>query len=311
MDFPKQIKKIIPCLFCCAFTGWLYSPVSAQQTGEAKGYVYGPSNEPIAHATVSLEGRQTETLTNEDGYFIFDNLPFGTYPAHIRMVGYQTLISKIIVRPDAVNGMRFTINPNPQMLSPVTVTAEKKQADMQKVPLPLTVISGRQIEERNIREVSDLLLASPNTMTFNAGAPTLNLISIRGVATYTTDPAIGVYVDGVPMFDGYSSSIQLQNIDRVEVLRGPQGTLYGRTGLGGVINIITRSPTNVTQGFASVGLSNYGSQQYALGFSGPLVKNKLFAGISALYDTRNGYFKNLYTGKDFDKPRTYTMAMLT
>jgi len=154
-------------------------------------------------------------------------------------------------------------------------------------------------------EMTDLVMTVPNLITMSGGAPTLNIMSIRGILTFSTDPAIGVYIDGVPMFDGYGTSMQLQDIERVEVLRGPQSTLYGRNALGGVINILTKQPGNITKGFAELGLGNYNAQEYRAGISTPLIKNKLFASVNGFYTGRKGLYKNEFDGKDYDDYKNY------
>lgn len=191
-------------------------------------------------------------------------------------------------------------------LKPVIVTAEKRENLLQRTPLSVSALSGLQIERSRTLEMGDLLLSVPNLMTMNVGAPTLSTIAIRGIMTFSVDPAVGVYIDGIPMFDGYSSSIQLLDIERVEVLRGPQSTLYGRNALGGIINILTRQPGDSLRGFAEAGFGKYASQHYSLGLSGPLIKNKLYAGFSGMYDRRDGYYTNQYTNKKYDGPEMYS-----
>jgi iron complex outermembrane receptor protein len=90
------------------------------------------------------------------------------------------------------------------------------------------------------------------------------------------------------------------------VLRGPQGTLYGRNAMGGVINIITKQPGNETSGFAELSAGNYGQQRYSAGLRTPLVKDKLFLGAALMYDGRNGYYTNEYTGGSYDKQHSFT-----
>jgi iron complex outermembrane receptor protein len=93
----------------------------------------------------------------------------------------------------------------------------------------------------------------------------------------------------------------LSDIERIEIIRGPQGTLYGRNAMGGVINIITRQPANYTNGFAEINIGNYGLQRYSAGIRSPLVKNKLFIGVAGLYTQQNGFYTNTFNNSSFDK----------
>src|SRR5690606_28633658 len=96
----------------------------------------------------------------------------------------------------------------------------------------------------------------------------------------------------------------LQDVERIEVLRGPQGTLYGRNAMAGVINIVTRQPTNRTSGVVELNAGNYGQQRYLLSIRTPLVKDKLFFGASGMYNGLNGFYTNDFDDSDYDKLQT-------
>lgn len=278
----------------------------AQGNNQVQGYIHTEEGAPAVGTSIALKEINMLTRADDNGYFVFKNVTAGTYTLTATLIGYEPSNSVIKVMDGSNESIHLQLHVNAKQLQPVVVSAEKRENNMQAVPMAVSAISGKEIERRKITEVGDLLLSVPNLMTMNDGAPTLSTIAIRGILTFSTDPAVGVYVDGVPMFDGYSSSLQFQNLERIEVLRGPQSTLYGRNALGGIINIITRKPDNAVHGFAEASLGNYGSQRYGLGLSGPLVKNKIFAGFSGLYDTRNGFFTNLYDNKKYDKPETWS-----
>lgn len=284
----------------------LQSYARAQEKASIQGNIRTGEGAPAAGVNIVIKDLNILTRSDDNGYFAFSNIPEGTYTLTASLIGYEPASQGITVKGGEATVITLVLHINPKQLQSVVVTAEKRENDLQRVPMAVSALSGQQIEEKKINEVGDLLLSVPNLMTMNDGAPTLSTIAIRGILTFSTDPAVGVYIDGVPMFDGYSSSIQLQNIERVEVLRGPQSTLYGRNALGGIINIITRKPDNTLHGFAEANFGNYGSQRYGLGISGPLVKDKLFAGVSGMYDTRHGFYTNLYDGEKYDKPQTWS-----
>jgi iron complex outermembrane receptor protein len=194
---------------------------------------------------------------------------------------------------------------NSNSLEEVIITADKKETKLQKTPIAVSSISAKEIEQRKMIDMTDLVMTVPNLITMSGGSPTLNTMSIRGIVTFSTDPSIGVNIDGVPMFDGYATSMQLRDIDRIEVLRGPQSTLYGRNALGGVINILTKQPGNTFKGFAEIGMGKFNMQEYRAGISSPIIKDKLVASVNAFYNTREGVYKNEYTGRDFDDYKNY------
>ncbi|MDQ1087163.1 TonB-dependent receptor [Siphonobacter sp. SORGH_AS_1065] len=285
------------------------SLVLAQRGATIRGRVEEENGQPITDVTIELKPVHRSTTSNEQGRFTFTNIPAGSYELHASSLNYQFDHKLVAVADGQTVTVVLTATTKTLQLSPVTITAEKYANTQQRTALSVSSLSSRQIQERRIQEMGDMLMSVPNLMSMNVGSPTLTMTSIRGINTFSQNPVVGIYVDGIPMFDGYSSSVQIQNIERVEVLRGPQSTLYGRNALGGVINIITSKPGNVTHGFGELTLGNFSRQRYAAGLSGPLVKNKLFAGFSGIYDTRNGFFTNLYTGRKFDKPETYSGSL--
>ena len=184
-------------------------------------------------------------------------------------------------------------------LEEVKVTAQKVTEDPQKVAAGLTVISAKKVEGYRIQNTKELTGIVPNLYSAGPG-DNRNVTSIRGIATTSYDPAVATYIDGVNQFglDTYMAS--LFDVERIEILRGPQGTLYGRNAMGGVINIITKQPTNFTSGFAGIDVGNYGAQRYSLGIRTALVKDKLFFGAAGQYTRQDGFYSNLFNGQHFD-----------
>lgn len=186
-------------------------------------------------------------------------------------------------------------------LEPMTVTAEKREEDIQEVPASISALSDIQIEYAEIVSIHDMALQIPNLYIATPGWRAVSVMAIRGIGTGNAmDQTIGFYVDDVNYSIGYSIDTELFDIERIEVLRGPQGTLYGRNTLGGVVNIITKKPGNQWEGKASVGYGNYNSQDYRASIRGPMVKDKLFLGISGVKNKRDGYADNTYLGTEPD-----------
>src|SRR5690606_31418340 len=127
-----------------------------------------------------------------------------------------------------------------------------------------------------------------------------NVVSIRGIATTSYDPAVATYIDGVNQFSLDSYISQLNDVERIEVLRGPQGTLYGRNASGGVINIITKQPENRMNGYVQMDYGSYNLQRYTAGIRFPLVTDKLYFGAAGMFSSRDGFFFNEFTGSSYD-----------
>ena len=184
-------------------------------------------------------------------------------------------------------------------LEDVIVTAQKRSELLHNVPLAISSLNAKQIEYFRIDRIKDITSIIPNLYAADPGDGR-DVTSIRGIATTSYDPATTVYIDGVNKFglDTYIPTIF--DVERIEVLRGPQGTLYGRNAMGGVINIITKQPTNTTAGFASYTIGNHGQNKLNLSIKTPLIKNKLFFGASFLYDARNGFYTNEFNNHTYD-----------
>lgn len=187
-----------------------------------------------------------------------------------------------------------------RQLEEVTVTAQKQEENLQEIPVSISHISDQEVRDQRLWNTRDLAGLFPNMYASHSGDGR-NVVGIRGIATTSYDPAVAVYVDGVIQFglDNYSNG--LLDIERIEVLRGPQGTLYGRNAMGGVINIITKKPTNRTSGFIGADVGNYGMSRYSLGLRTPLIPNKLFLGVSGLYEKHGGFYTNAYNNSSYDR----------
>ena len=190
-------------------------------------------------------------------------------------------------------------------LNEVVVTAQKREEPLGKVPIAVTAFTSGQVHAFRLWNNKDISGIVPGMYAADPGDGR-DVISIRGVTSTSYDPAVATYIDGVNQFglDTYIPS--LFDVQRIEVLRGPQGTLYGRNAMGGVLNIITRQPTDQVGGFAEATIGNHGIQRYTAGLRAPLVKGKLFIGIAGLYEGRNGFYTNMFDGSSYDKQHSIT-----
>ncbi len=192
-------------------------------------------------------------------------------------------------------------------LGEVMVTAQKESENLQKVPFSVSAIDDRKVEEMNLWQMRDLRGYIPNLYSSNPG-DNRNVISIRGITTTSYEPAIATYVDGVNQFGLDTYFFLLNDVERIEVLRGPQGTLYGRNAMGGVINVITKPKSDEFSGFARADIGNYGFTRLAAGLKTMLVPQKIYLGVSVLSDKLDGYYTNLYNDSDFDTQNNFLIA---
>lgn len=254
---------------------------------------------PISDAFVYLLNTNFTAFSNEQGDFTITNISPGEYAIVVSAIGYATVTEKIIIAKNA-SPFSFKLADAVTQLDAVIVTAQKLEENAQAVPLSVSVLRRKEVEAYRLWASKDLTAIIPNLYTGNPGDGR-NVVSIRGVTSSSYDPAVTTYIDGISQFSLDTYIPELFDVERIEVLRGPQGTLYGRNAMGGVINIITKQPSGKTEGFAEISAGNYRTRRFTAGLRTALVKNKLFFGVAALYDELNGYYLNKYDNSKFDR----------
>ena len=266
------------------------------------GVVQNEKGNPIDGATISILNNSMQTISNQKGYFSFDELKNGKYTLSIKSLGYAEISKEINI--NAINNskstaIKFILIASTNQLDEVVVTAEKKEELLQKIPASITALNAKQINAFGLWNTKEITGIIPNLYSADPG-DNRDVNSVRGIATSSYDPTVATYIDGVNQFSLDTYIPTLFDVERIEVLRGPQGTLYGRNAMGGVINIITKQPNNTSSGFADISIGNYNQQRITAGFKTPLIKDKLFFGASILSNKRDGYYTNEFTQSSYD-----------
>ncbi|ARR55858.1 TonB-dependent receptor [Rhizorhabdus wittichii DC-6] len=199
------------------------------------------------------------------------------------------------------------------LMNDIVVTARRRSETAQSVPLAISAFSAESIEARGIQKIDGLAGFTPN-MTFQnnpsfGGAGSSAAIYIRGIGQKeflpTTEPGVGVYVDGVYVARSVGALLDLVDIDRVEILRGPQGTLFGRNTIGGAISITTRKPGD--QPYANVQLTTGRYSRIDVKAVGNLpLTETLFTKLSIASFNRDGYVRHLSDGRKLGNVDTLT-----
>jgi iron complex outermembrane receptor protein len=186
-------------------------------------------------------------------------------------------------------------------LEEIVVTAQKREEKLQDVPVAVTAFSASQIEKAGISNPQDFLVLTPNVFMAQSFTVGNSFVTIRGVSQINNgDPSVAVVVDGVPQSNQKQLTEELFDVERIEVLKGPQGALYGRNAIGGAINIITKQPGNEFDGFAKAGYGNGNSVALSAGIGGPILKDKILFRLAGSYKDSDGLIKNVYLDKKVD-----------
>jgi len=276
----------------------------AQQSSKISGKITDASSKAIVGASVRLLNTSIGSVTDQNGAFTLSNVSPGSLTLQVSANGYADYSSS--VNTSTTNApLNIQMQLSPKMLDKVVVTAQKTEELLQQIPASITSISSRQVEEYRLWNSKDLSAIVPNLYTADPG-DRRNVSSLRGIATTSYDPAVATYIDGVNQFNLDTYIAQLFDVERIEILRGAQGTLYGRNATAGVINIITKQPSNKASSFMEITNGNAGLQRYSGGFRLPLIKDKLYFGMAALYDKSNGFYTNQFNNTKFDKQNSLT-----
>ena len=282
----------------------LFSFASIVAIGQSnfKVKVTSLSGKPVNSATVSLLNTSFKEVTDSNGYITFINIPEGNYEIAISSLGYATSINSITISAKTNLNEIQTIKLADALvqLEDVIITAQKKEELLQKVPISITAFNSAQIEKFKLWNNKDISGFVPNLYSADPG-DNRDVVSIRGITTTSYDPAVATYIDGVNQFNLDTYIPALNDIERIEILRGPQGSLYGRNAMGGVINIITKQPSNKITGSGEVNVGNYGIRRYNTNFKTPILKDKLYFGAALLYNDRNGFYTNDFNKSSYDK----------
>ena len=191
-------------------------------------------------------------------------------------------------------------DPGRQGLEEVVVTAQRREQVLQDVPIALQVVGNDLIADVAAEDLGDLDGFVPGLLV-SSDSPTQPRYSIRGIQTgdfgVGTDPAVGVYVDGIYAARSGASMLAFNDIERIEVLKGPQGTLFGRNSAAGAISIVTRQPADDFDALLRLRAGDYGKQR-AEGMVNVPITDGIAVRVNGLYNKSDGWVKDAATGKD-------------
>lgn len=263
-----------------------------------RGEIHDFNNDPVAGASVSIDGTSKGVNSNSNGEFLIENLQTGKARLRISHIGFETKT----IDYDLVQGENFfkmTLNQGNVHLEPVTVTAQKREQQLIDVPEAITAVNASTIEKSNITNLSLLSEFVPGLYIRELGANRPGFV-IRGLTSDEVSPSaqprISVYFNNVPINRASAASVELFDMEQVEVLKGPQNTLFGRGAQAGAIHFISKKPINKTEGYITAGTGNYAEKEARAAINVPLIKDMLFIRAAGIYNARDGFVKNTFGG---------------
>jgi iron complex outermembrane receptor protein len=272
----------------------------AQENGNTNvsGRVVGEANEGLPSATIAVKGKGNGTTSDSTGRFSLSlNHPY-PFTLVISFAGYKS--QQLVVKSNEVNDVLVQLQPLYQK-DTIVVTSRRRREVLQDVPIAVSVINGSQVADAGAFNVNRVKEFVPSVQLYSSN-PRNTGLSIRGLgATFGltndgVDPGVGFYVDGVYYARPAATTLDFVDIERVEVLRGPQGTLFGKNTTSGAFNITTKKASFTPGANFEVSYGNYGYVQAKASVTGPLSK-KFAARLSFSGTQRDGVIYNIRTLK--------------
>jgi len=192
----------------------------------------------------------------------------------------------------------------------IIVTATKRSQALSDVPIAVSAISAESLQNSGASDIRQLNQLSPSLLVSSTSSESSGAVArIRGIGTIGDNPglesSVAVFIDGVYRSRVGAGLTELGELERIEVLRGPQGTLFGRNASAGLINVVTAKPKFETSGQAEISYGNYNYWRLAGGFTGPIIADKLAARIDGVYTKRDGFVEDVISGEDVNDRDRY------
>lgn len=254
---------------------------------------------PVPGSTVVIKGTGNHSVTDTSGKFSISTKKELPYTLLIKSGGYK---SREVQVTEVSGPLAITLEEENVELNQVTVTSRRRKEAVQDIPIPITVITGGKAEDAGAFNVNRLKELVPSVQLYSSN-PRNTGISIRGLgASYGLtndglDPGVGFYVDNVYISRPAIATLDFIDVERIEVLRGPQGTLFGKNTTAGNFNVITRKPQFAPGGTFELSYGNYGYVQAKASITGPLIEKYLAARLSFSGTQRDGVVYNVRNNK--------------
>ncbi|OIN60043.1 TonB-dependent receptor [Arsenicibacter rosenii] len=268
--------------------------LKAQNSTIITGRISRASNdEPLVGASVFIKGTNRGTITDQFGRYRISI----TQPSElaVRFIGFRDQSKAVRPTPDRRQTIDFKLISNDMQLSDIVVSANRVEEYLQKVPVAASVISQRDMERRSVYNTMESLNNVPNLIT-DSWLNSQVSFSIRGLSTVFDnvgfESTVALYIDDVYFSRSFAFNSTLMDIDRIEVLRGPHGTLFGKNTIGGVIHVVSEKPELANNGQVELSYGNYNFFQARAKLNREIIKNKLAVRVTGAYTSREGYIKD-------------------
>lgn len=290
------------------FIGLLFAAIFSldAQQNNISGQITDSKGQPVAGASVVIKGSRNGVSSNQDGYFSLTN-------AQTQDVLVFSLLGYISKEMPVSDRMQVVLQEDARQLNEVVVTTQKRTQSNIEVPAAVSALSGNSLTKMNIQQLDELSEYIPG-MQMQLQSPNNPGYVIRGVTSDDGDsrsqPRVSIFQDGVSISRSRASVVELYDLERIEVVKGPQGTLFGRGAEIGALHIVRHKPENTLGAEVTIGYGTH-NQKLVTGFvNTPITKDKLLNRFSFNYNDRDGFIDNL-SGGDLNGKSTWAVRNST
>ncbi len=299
----SPVTAIMPTRFASLVgVALLVTPLalSAQNAGVVSGSVTREEGgRPVVGAIITLRGGEQRTQTDESGRYRVSGYATGTVWVIARAVGLLPDSQRVQLTAGNTVRADFVLKRSQTTLQQVAITAQKRTESLQEVPVAVTAYTTEFLTQQSIQQFDQLSAYVPG-LNVQLQSPNNPGFVIRGITsddgTSYVEPRVSVFQDGVSISKSRGSVVELFDLERVEVLKGPQGTLFGRGAQIGAVHVIQNKAGDRREAQLAIGTGNY-AERYVNGMvNAPLVNGKLFGRVAAIYNARDGFIANTAGG---------------
>ncbi len=264
-----------------------------------RGKIRDADDNLLPGASVTIVGTKKGVHANDKGEYFFYNVPTGRIRIQASFVGFKTKSIDFYVQTGQ-NYLNFTLDKANIHLEPISVTAQKREQQILDVPITISALNYHFLQENNITDLEQLSEFVPGLQVRMQGTNRPSFV-IRGLTSDEVSPAaqprVSTFYNNVPINRSSGAAQNLFDMERIEVLKGPQGTLFGRGAEIGAIHYISKMPTSNFNGYITGGLGDFNKKEVEGALNMPVIKKKLLVRAAGMYDYRDGYINNTFGGK--------------
>jgi iron complex outermembrane receptor protein len=253
----------------------------------------------VEAASPALTEKVRTTVTDGSGRYRIEPLPPGSYTVTFSLPGFVSLNRENVV-VGASGVVTVDVSLTVAAAETVTVTARRREELSLDVPVAVNTFTSDVIEAAGIDRPQDFIALTPNVSLVQTQNQGTSFVTVRGISqARNSEPSVAVLVDGVQMANPSQFNQELFDIESIQVLKGPQGAVYGRNAIGGAIIINTKGPSDAREGNVTLGADSGPGFRVRGGVSGPITKTLKYRATGSIFDTK-GYIRNTYLNEDAD-----------